>query len=240
MKDLSWFVSVCRINGLELNQSQTELFGEYARLLQTWNGRLNLISRKDESNIFPNHLLHSVSVILGTRIISDANVVDIGTGGGLPGVPLKIALPQLKVTLVDSIKKKTAALEDIVNNLGLTDTEVVTGRAEELSRTREFQGRFDYVVSRAAGKLADVVKWSHGFIKESDAADPDLLPGGNVIILKGGEISEELKHTGRLKFVGHIDVKEINLEGVNDVDFGGKKIVLVKIKKVTLTRGRIS
>lgn len=238
MKDVSWFISVCSDNGLEIDRSQAELFEKYRELLIDWNRRVNLVSRKDEENFYPNHALNSVSFLFKRNLIAGSKVVDVGTGGGLPGIPLKILDPGLKIWLLDSIGKKTAALLSILSDLGLPAAEVVTGRAEELAKTDEFKGHFDYVVTRAAGKLDDLAKWSRGFLKRTETFGGKTIPVGTLIVLKGGDFADELKHTRNLKFVESVMVDEIIFNGMDEMNNRDKKLVLVKYKDAGMSIGR--
>jgi 16S rRNA (guanine527-N7)-methyltransferase len=230
MKDISWFVSICADNGLKLSSEQAALFENYLRLLLSWNSRVNLISRKDEENFYAHHALNCISFLFSRKLKLDARVLDLGTGGGLPGVPLKIVHRELSLTLLDSIAKKTAALSDILGKIMLGKMEVVTGRAENLAKSDEFAGKFDYVITRAAGKLDELAKWSRGFLKGPEAAsDADhMIPVGTLIVLKGGTIDDELRAVRKLKFVESIEVDEIAFDGVDELENKEKKIVLVK------------
>ncbi len=230
MNSIAWFVSVCANNGLILSDEQAASFEHYFRLLLSWNSRVNLISRKDEQNFYVHHALNCISFLFSRKLKSDARILDLGTGGGLPGIPLKIIYKDLSFALLDSIAKKTAALRDIVDKMALQKVEVVTGRAENLAQSDEFQGKFDYVITRAAGKLDELANWSRGFLKRSEAAfDGDrMIPVGTLIVLKGGTIDEELRAARRFKFVEAIEVDEIAFDGMDELENKEKKIILVR------------
>jgi len=166
-------------------------------------------------------------------------MLDLGTGGGLPGIPLKIIYGNLNLKLLDSVAKKTAALSDIVGQLQLKNVKILTGRAEELSKSPELKGKFDYVISRAAGKLDEVTKWSRGFLKSFELLANGMISGGTLIVLKGGMIDSELRSARNLKFVESIEVDDIAFIGMEDPvstqDFASqreKKIILVKYSAV--------
>ena len=233
MKDVSWFISICVNNGLILSVRQSEEFEKYRKLLLRWNEQINLISRKDEGNFYSNHALNSISFLFKKKLKTDAEILDLGTGGGLPGIPLKILYPRLELVLLDSITKKTSALSAIVNEMALENVRVVTGRAEELAKTHEFKGHFDYVVSRAAGKLDDVAKWSRGFLRSFGSYGSETVPTGTLVVLKGGGFEEELKHTKSLKFVDSVEVTGITFNGMDEIDNREKKLVLIKYKDAT-------
>jgi 16S rRNA (guanine527-N7)-methyltransferase len=237
MKDISWFVSICAANGLKFTDGQATSFENYLKFLLSWNSRVNLISRRDKGNFYPNHALNCVSFLFTKKLKPEAKILDLGTGGGLPGIPLKILYENLNLIMLDSIRKKTAALSDIVNRMQLNNVVVLTGRAEELAKSREFHGKFDYVITRAAGKLDEVVKWSRGFLKsnipsagEFEPPGSNMIPQGNLIVLKGGMVDDELKLAQKIKFVESIEVEEIIFNGMDEVENKEKKLILVKYR----------
>ncbi len=236
MKGIDWFVEICAANGLKLRDDQASRFETYRRLLLAANRQLNLISRKDEENFYPNHALNSISFLFTRRLNSDASMLDLGTGGGLPGIPILIIYEEMRLTLLDSIAKKTAAVSSILKEMQFDSARVLTGRAEELSKRDEFKGHFDYVVSRAAGKLDEVVKWSHGFLKSGQTAEGDTIPSGTLIVLKGGEFEVELRHTRNLKSVDFVSVSEMTFQGMDEIYNKEKKLVLISYKEVPLGR----
>ena len=232
MKDLNWFISICTVNGLRISDDQASLFEKYRTLLLAANSQLNLISRKDEDNFYPNHALNSISFLFRKSLIPDADMMDLGTGGGLPGIPVQIIYNrEMRVTFVDSISKKTAALSEILRELGLRRGRVVNARAEDLSKKGDFQAHFDYVISRAAGKLDDVAKWSRGFLKDSGVASGETIPPGTLIVLKGGAFEEELKHTRSMKSVASADAVNTTFQGMDEIYNKEKKLVLISYKK---------
>ncbi len=236
MKDIDWFLSICAANGLSLTPEQAVRFEKYREALLAANRQVNLISRKDEDNFYPNHALNSVSFLFGRKLKPDAKMLDLGTGGGLPGIPVSIIYRGIAVTFLDSIGKKTAALSSILAELGVGGTPVVNARAEELSKKGEFQGRFDYVISRAAGKLDEVVKWSHKFLRSFEEASGGTIPVGTLIVMKGGSFDEELRHARNLKFVGSVEVADLNFHGMDEIYNKEKKIVLVNYKEASFGR----
>ncbi|MGO9481118.1 MAG: 16S rRNA (guanine(527)-N(7))-methyltransferase RsmG [Candidatus Kryptoniota bacterium] len=236
IKDISWFISICAENGLKFSNDQAGSFEKYRELLLSWNSRVNLISRKDEHNFYPHHALNCISFLFNKKLQLKAKILDLGTGGGLPGVPMKILYEDLEITMLDSIAKKNAALADIVNRMQLTNTEVVTGRAEELAKSYAFRGKFDYVISRAAGKLDEVVKWSRGFLKEPEALSGNTIPQGSLIILKGGIIDDELKKARKIGFVDSILIENIVFTGMDELENKDKKLVLVKYDRTMMER----
>ena len=200
------FRRIVRANGLPVDESQFVLLGRYVELLLDWNGKINLISRRDQERVWFAHMLHSVSPWFFVEIGKSLQVLDLGTGGGLPGIPLAILRPDLRLTLLDSIRKKTDAVRQMVGALGLENVDVVVGRAEEVGREKEHSHRYDLVVSRAVARLSDLARWSEPFLKAgpvSRALQSDDTPGistsriridgPSLLTLKGGDLEGEIR-----------------------------------------------
>jgi len=233
----TWFRTVCRQNGLEVDDEKLQKLREFESLLLSWNQSVNLISRKDEENLWLNHILHSAAILFKLQIPANAPVVDLGTGGGFPGIPLKILQPNLSITLLDSTQKKIKVVQEIVHKLKLERTSVVWGRAEELGKQKEYLGRYDIIVARAVAPLGDLVKWSIPFLRKRsrtaistrvdsqqrlvNVAPPTLLA------LKGGELEGELKRVRSNKHIRSVQVVELALAGSAHFELNDKKVVLV-------------
>lgn len=193
-------------------------FREYEKLLLEWNKKINLVSRKTES--IEEHILNSIFFLKKYKFEKVREVVDIGTGGGFPGIPLKILYPEIEITLIDSIQKKTAALEDIVRNRKLKKVKVISGRAEEISENKIFRKKYDIVISKAVAPLDKLFLWGK-----------DLLNiKGEMLCIKGGDLTDELKS---LKEMNNKNNFKFNAEVVN-FDFDStykiedKKLVIIK------------
>lgn len=165
-----------------LSEQQFLLFTKHDELFKAWNEKVNLVSRKDIDHLTVKHILHSLSLTKYIRFDDGARILDIGTGGGFPGIPLAIYYPNVKFTLLDSIEKKIKVVEDLVRELGLKNVIVKRARAED------FKEDFDYVVSRAVAPMSELVGWSFKNCKMGQAGS---LPNGWVV-LKGGDLKEEL------------------------------------------------
>jgi 16S rRNA (guanine527-N7)-methyltransferase len=176
-------------------------------LVMEWNKRINLVSRK-KTNIYD--LIEDSKLFIDYIDFKEGlEVLDLGTGGGLPGVVIKMHHPEINITLVDSIKKKADALKDIVYKLGLEGTDVVNSRAEDIAKHPNFNARFDYIVARSVSTLDNLVKWSRNLVK----------PGGKLLTLKGQDITEELLRTKRLRYPKHIDITVKNDKKMVKVEF---------------------
>lgn len=226
------FSNTCRQNGLILSAEQVECFGRYASVLKEWNGKVNLVSRKDEENLWSSHILHSVAPLFVRIFPSQIRVLDIGTGGGLPGIPLAIANPGWSVTLLDSIGKKAAATQDIVTRLGLERADVVHGRAEDEAVLRKRKGKYDLVVARGVASLAQLAKWSRPYLRTMTSPDVgstgSAFPLPSLMAYKGGDLDAELREL-RIKVRGaNAATYDIVFPGGADAGLVEKKLVAVQ------------
>ncbi|MDP2883735.1 MAG: 16S rRNA (guanine(527)-N(7))-methyltransferase RsmG [Ignavibacteria bacterium] len=238
--DTLWFGTTCAQNGLHLNSKQLATLGAFAALLLGWNKKINLISRRDEENIWTSHLLHCLSLLFKVNLPAGSTVLDLGTGGGLPGIPLKIVRPDLRLTLLDSTQKKINAVKDMVSALGLQETKAVWGRAEDVGKKKEHNRDYDVVVARAVASLDDLVRWSGPFLKP-EAATASTLPAFGIdearrpinkptlIAFKGGDLEGEIRRIKNQPQVRNISVIDLTLKGSHQPEGGEKKIVLVEL-----------
>jgi len=166
----------------ELDERQREQFHQLLTLYPEWNEHINVISRKDIANLEVNHLLHSLGLVMFVKFAPGSHVLDLGTGGGLPGIPLAVYYPQVQFHLVDRIGKKLKVAQDIATRIGL---ENVTFQHGDI---REVKGVFDFVVSRAVMPLGDMVPLVRRLISRENK---NAVPNG-LLCLKGGDLSGEL------------------------------------------------
>ena len=199
------------------DEKNINAFSLYNELILEWNSKINLISRKQES--IEKNILDSIFFLAKHQLKGNENIIDVGTGGGFPGIPLKIIYPDLRLTLLDSIQKKIIAVNDIITKMGLSNTGTVRGRAEEKSKTNEFKGKYDIVIALAVSTLDNIYKWCNGFLKKE----------GYIICLKGGDISDELKAIDKLKTKIYVDVIEYTFINFQDI-LPNKKAVIIKNK----------
>ena len=215
--DLVKFWTVCSSNSIILENNQIQQFERFENELRYWNEKVNLISRKDEENIFERHILHSLAILKYIDLKPKAKCLDFGTGGGFPGIPLKIARPDLSMLLVDSIKKKGKITEMFAKHTGLKEINFKIARVEELQEEFDKRIEFDYIFARAVGRLEVLVDLSHYLLKK----------GGKMIFLKGGNLEDEFKKTKeRFQYV-KIDEINIKLIGADWFEKEEKKIITV-------------
>lgn len=166
----------------ELTEQQTARFAALYELYTDWNAKINVISRKDIENLYPHHVLHSLGIAKMLRFKDGSEIMDLGTGGGFPGIPLAILFPEVRFHLIDSIGKKIKVAEAVAASIGLDNVSFRHARAEEE------KGVFDFVVSRAVMPLVDLTKIVRKNIKKQQC---NALPNG-LICLKGGELQHEI------------------------------------------------
>ncbi len=167
----------------DLTANQQEQFAQLGSLYEHWNGQINVISRKDMDSFYERHVLHSLAIAKVISFRPGANVLDIGTGGGFPGIPLAILFPETNFHLVDSIGKKIKVVTEVAKALGLQNVKASHERAEKI------QGKFDFVVSRAVTAMPEFLSWTKNKFKSENK---HALKNG-ILYLKGGDLEEEMK-----------------------------------------------
>ena len=174
----------------DLTEKQIEQFTDLQQLYQHWNAQINVISRKNMDTLYTNHILHSLAIAKVIQFEKGTKILDIGTGGGFPGIPLAILFPEVDFLLVDSIGKKIKVVNQVSNAIGLTNVIVLHERAENIKDT------FDFVVSRAVTNMTDFKKWVKG--KFNNTHNNTLNNG--ILYLKGGDLSKELRGISHSKY----------------------------------------
>lgn len=183
----------------DFTPKQLEQLTTLELLYKEWNEKINVISRKDIDSLYEKHILHSLSIAAITNLPDGAEIIDIGTGGGFPGIPLAIFFPEVKFHLVDSIGKKLKVVEAVAEGTGLQNVTTQHTRAEEIKNRQ-----FDYVVSRAVTQLKELWRWSKPLIKKnrlktgSEDTMQDQMPtlASGLICLKGGDLHQEISDSG--------------------------------------------
>jgi 16S rRNA (guanine527-N7)-methyltransferase len=231
-----WIHDLCQKNGLTTTEEQIEQLDYYVVQLLEWNKKINIISRKDEENIWTYHILHSISPLFEVEIKQNCAIVDIGTGGGLPGIPIKILRPDLSLLCIDSTGKKINAVSQMINDLKLNNINALWGRAEELGSKPEHSGKFDFAIARAVAPLIDLISWSKFFLKISvsnrintiSPAYRRLDPNPPALItFKGGDISKEVEIAKRKIQQLTIQSIELSFKGSEQLNASDKKILVV-------------
>lgn len=167
-----------------LTKNQLEQFGQLQELYQIWNEQINVISRKDINELYERHVLHSLGISKVQEFLPGSKVLDVGTGGGFPGIPLAIMFPETQFYLVDSIGKKMKVVNEVVAALNLANVKTAQKRAEEV------KGEFDFIVSRAVTSMDEFSKWIKNKVTKKQLHE---IKNG-ILYLKGGDLTEELKN----------------------------------------------
>lgn len=197
----------------DLTPLQIDQFSKLEDLYKDWNLKINVVSRKDIDELYLRHVLHSLAIAKFIEFKPGSKIMDVGTGGGFPGIPLAIMFPQVQFTLVDSIGKKIKVVEEVVQGLGLTNVVAKHQRVEEEKE------QFDFVVSRAVAAMPTFMRWIKGRI--SKKSNHHIRNG--VLYLKGGDLEEELKDYTTIEIY---DLKDL----YNEEFFDTKKLVYLPKK----------
>ncbi|MBD1386332.1 16S rRNA (guanine(527)-N(7))-methyltransferase RsmG [Mucilaginibacter rigui] len=196
----------------EITAEQKAQFAQLQELYTLWNSQINVISRKDIDLLYERHVLHSLGIAKVMAFLPGQNVLDVGTGGGFPGIPLAILFPETNFHLVDSIGKKIKVVTEVAAALGLKNVRATHARAEEIKE------QFDFVVSRAVTQLKDFYPWVKGKFKKQST---NKLPNG-ILYLKGGDLTQEIADAGLA--VQQYHLKDYFEEGF----FETKQVIYVK------------
>ena len=198
----------------ELTDLQKEQFAQLKPLYEEWNAQINVISRKDVDSLYERHILHSLSIAKFISFNKGAKIMDLGCGGGFPGIPLAILFPEVSFTLIDSIGKKIKVVQEIATAIGVQNIEAHHMRAEQLDDS------FDFIITRAVAPMIDLVKWTR---KQYLNVNKHKIDNG-IIALKGGDLTSELASWGNRKTL-------VNLSDYFEEEFfETKKIIHVAVK----------
>jgi 16S rRNA (guanine527-N7)-methyltransferase len=182
-----------------LADDQWKKLDSLSRQITSWNEKVNLVSRKDIEGLIPNHVIAAMSICCVKRFNACDTVIDVGTGGGLPGLPLAIMCPDTQFTLLDSCAKKIRIVEDMAKALDLVNVRALVGRAEQMNES------FDFLVGRGVSNLPNYLKMTAHLLKNSnpDCGGDSLSLSQGLLYIKGGDFSSELRQTGITKFFLH-------------------------------------
>ena len=197
---------------VDLSEKQLSQFEQLKSVYEDWNTKINVISRKDIDFFYEKHVLHSLAIAKIQSFLPNSEILDVGTGGGFPGIPLAILFPEVNFTLVDSIGKKIKVVQEVVQHVDIKNVTAINARAEQIDK------KFDFIVSRAVTQMPDFVKWVKGKIKQTSRHD---LKNG-ILYLKGGDLTEEL---------ASFSLKEIHLisDFFSEPFFETKKVVYLPL-----------
>lgn len=213
--------------GIEISQYQIEQFIKYKDILLEWNQKMNLTAITEEREIIIMHFLDSISCLqtgyLPIRPTGEsARLIDVGTGAGFPGIPLKIMLPEIKLTLLDSLKKRIGFLEEVSKGLDLNGVEFIHGRAEDFGKNKNYREKYNCVVSRAVAALNILAEYCLPFVKV----------GGYFICQKGPKLIEEMEEAKKaIKILGGKIVEQIKI----DIPFSDRDHYILVIEKIKQT-----
>jgi 16S rRNA (guanine527-N7)-methyltransferase len=197
---------------------QIEQFKALEDLYKEWNAKINVISRKDIDSLYEKHVLHSLSIATVFDFPAGMEIIDIGTGGGFPGVPLAIFFPEVKFHLVDSINKKLKIIEAVREAIGLPNVTTQHIRAEEIKNKK-----FDFAVSRAVAPLKELWKWSKPLLKNSQFEKAESIYKSGLICLKGGDLAQEISESG-------VRPKMVEISSLFEEEYFREKYMLYVVK----------
>ncbi len=229
-----WLYTLCQKNGVFITDIQIRSLSTFKTLLLDWNKKINLISRKNEEDVWKRHIALSVSMLFKINFRQTMNILDLGTGGGLPGIPLSILLPDCSFTLLDSTQKKITCVQSMIESLKLNNVKTVWGRAEELNQNNLYHHSFDAVVMRSVSNLSNLLGWGTPFLKQSKGENIGheklTIAAPSLITFKGAEIEEEEK-TAKHNFHS-IVLQSIPLlfSGSEEFDNLDKKLIIATLK----------
>ncbi len=228
-RNINWLIDILQHNTIRVNDNQIKILDKYVNLLIEKNKVINLISRKDEENVWESHILHSLALQFLFDFKNIAKIMDIGTGGGLPGIPLKIFNENISLDLVDSIEKKINAVKMFIEQLELKNTRALCSRVENLGMN--YSGKYDLIICRAVAPLKNLINWSKPLLKKnkkfenfSDGTPPISIFPGTLLAMKGGNLDNEIKEAKGYK---NIRVVDININGYTSNLLQDKKVVII-------------
>lgn len=195
--------------GIDINENQIKQFMIYKKLLVEWNEKMNLTAITEDKEVIQKHFVDCVSIASKIEIPENINVIDVGTGAGFPGIPVKIAFPHINITLLDSLNKRINFLEEVVKSIGLENVNCIHSRAEDGGQNENYREKYDMCISRAVANLAVLSEYCLPFVKV----------GGTFVSLKGPDVTEELNE-------GRKAIEKLGGEIIKIEKFQYQKVIL--------------
>lgn len=211
--------------GLSLTDRQYEQFDQYYEILVEWNKVMNLTGITEYEEVNEKHFLDSLSIVKSCDMTNVSSLIDVGTGAGFPGIPLKIVFPEIKVVLLDSLNKRIRFLDEVIEKLGLTGIETIHGRAEDFAKKADYREKFDLCVSRAVANLATLSEYCLPYVKV----------GGYFVPYKSEEVDEEVEQARNAAKILGGTIEEVDKFKLQGTEIGRS---FIKIKKIKSTAKR--
>ncbi|AZV58972.1 16S rRNA (guanine(527)-N(7))-methyltransferase RsmG [Clostridium sp. AWRP] len=211
--------TACKDVGLEFDEEKYNKFIKYKDILKFWNNKINLTTIVEDEDIIKKHFIDCVKIFKFSPLRNISNIIDIGTGAGFPGIPMKIVNPQIKVVLLDSLNKRINFLNQVISDIELRDIKCIHGRAEDFSKDTEYREKFDAAVSRAVANLTVL----------SEFCIPYIKLGGYFVAMKGPSVEDEIKESK--KAVSILGGKIVDIIKIENDDLNHNLVVIKKIKR---------
>ncbi len=219
-----WITEGMKELSVDISESQIEKFFLYYNMVIERNRVINLTAITDMRDVVFKHFIDSVSLVKVIDVSRETSLIDVGTGAGFPGIPLKIIFPDLKVTLLDSLNKRVSFLDEVIDRIGLNGIQAIHGRAEDVGRNPEFREKYDMCVSRAVANLSTLSEYCMPFVKV----------GGSFISYKSGTIEDELKQAEKaVKILGGSIEKVVNFR-IEEIDAERSLIQIMKKNRIPM------
>lgn len=202
MRDTTDFIKKCEKIGISLSEKQISQFMTYYDLLVEWNSFMNLTAITEFNEVIDKHFIDSLAICEYVDFKNGDSLIDIGTGAGFPGIPLKIVFPELRITLLDSLNKRIKFLDTVIESLGLENVETIHGRAEDFAKQQSYREKYDFVISRAVANLATLSELCIPFAKEdkyfisykAEKCNEELEDAKKAISILGGKVEKQIEY----------------------------------------------
>lgn len=202
MRDTTDFIKKCEKIGISLSEKQISQFMTYYDLLIEWNSFMNLTAITEFDEVIDKHFIDSLAICEHVDFKNGDSLIDIGTGAGFPGIPLKIVFPELRITLLDSLNKRIKFLDTVIESLGLENVETIHGRAEDFAKQQSYREKYDFVISRAVANLATLSELCIPFAKEdkyfvsykAEKCNEELEEAKKAISILGGKVEKQIEY----------------------------------------------